>query len=74
MTTDVAESEGEGTRQLLWEIREQAITICGDRIARTQRHLIPGKMPAHTAVYFSEDDVRLDDVLTAVEQVLADRG
>lgn len=59
--------------QLVRDIREEAIGRCGDRIAETQRHLVPGKMPAHQSVYFQDDDVRLVDMLDAVRSVLSTR-
>lgn len=54
-------------------IREEALEVCAARIAATERHLVPGMMPAHPRIYFSDDDVRLSDVLTAIQN-LRERG
>lgn len=63
---------GDSSREaLVGSVREEALRICGERIAQTQRHVVPGKMPIHGgSVHFSDDDVRMDDVLSALGTVL----
>lgn len=38
---------------LVGRVRLEALRICGDRIANTKRHPLPGKMPVHDS-----DDAR----------------